>query len=209
MNSSNQQLISQEVSDFAEKDLDLAFGLLVLGEEHNSADDRIWGALIRGKYDQQTARRLHIRMFISFVESILFTLKSQAIETHPGKFSQAELALLGDKTYELSDKGDAVERPYFGQFEKNLKFTFRCYAKAFELDHSPDYSGAGWQAFQQAVRMRNRITHPKFAANMSISDDDQKTIDKARNWFVETYQALLSGAIKERESVLGKLEQGT
>lgn len=205
MNSINPQLVPKEVSDLAEKDLDLVFALVVLGEKHNSADYRVWGELIKAKYNRQTARRLYVKTFISLVESVLFTLKSEALKTDSSKLSQAELALLKDKTYELSNKGEATERIYLGNIEKNLKFAFRCFAKAIDINYNPDYSGVGWQSFQKTVRIRNRITHPKFAIDMSIDDNEQETINKAHNWFVENYRALLGGAIEKLNSHLGKL----
>lgn len=56
MNSIDPQSVPKEVSDLAEKDLDLLFALVDLGERYNSADDRVWGKLIKEKYDRQTAR---------------------------------------------------------------------------------------------------------------------------------------------------------
>ena len=79
-------------------------------------------------------------MLLSLVKSMLATLKPEALSTGSGQFSQAELALLEDKAYELSDKGEAIERPFFGQIEKNLRFAFRCYAKAQGLDFIPNYN---------------------------------------------------------------------
>jgi len=133
-------------------------------------------------------------MLISHVESVLFELRSWVLEyadSNPEEFSQAELVLLAEKTYDISDKGEAEERPYLGQIGKNLKFAFRCFAKAFDLKFKPDYGGDGWQAFRQAVKIRNRITHPKTPASMAIKDDELAAMYKALCWFLDTYHNLL------------------
>jgi hypothetical protein len=201
MNSPEPQRKIIEVTELAEKDLDLAFALVFLGEERISADNRVWGAFIKNRYDQQTAKRLYARMFISYVESVLFKIKSEALEADTGKFSHAELALLAEKSYDLSDKGEPIERTYFGKIERNLKFAFRAYAKAFVLNYEPDYSSDRWQAFQQVVKIRNRITHPKNSDSMIINDEENKAISKAHDWFLETYHNLLGKLIKKLEKL--------
>ena len=177
MSQINQQSILMDVSKLAEKDLDFAFALMYI-KEKDHINETVLGKFLNEKYDKQIARRLYVKIFISLVESLVFELKSQALE-RKSKFSPAERALLQDKVFELSDKGEAIERQYYGSLERNLRFAFRCHAKAFDVTYSPDYSDSGWQAFQQAIRIRNRVTHPKLLDNMNISDDEQKTVEKA------------------------------
>src|SRR2546430_14577427 len=71
------------------------------------------------------------------IEAIIYPVYSDlriraTVSSNPEEFSQAELVLLAEKTYDISDKGEAEERPYLGQIGKNLKFAFRCFAKAFD-----------------------------------------------------------------------------
>src|SRR5712691_11330717 len=196
MSSPDEVLKRISITDLTKKDLELAYALVSLGEEKSSADNHMSGAYIKEKYDQQTARRLYAKMFISHIESVLFTLRSEALEmaemNSSEEFSQAELILLAGKTYVLSSKAEATERDYSGGIKNDLKFAFRCFAKVFDLKYKPDYSGSGWQAFQDAVEIRNRITHPKNPViSMTINDNEQEAMYKALNWFLETYHGLL------------------
>lgn len=205
MSSSDQSIMPQEVCDLAQSDLDFVFQLRRLGEVSN-LDIRVWGALIQEHYNLQTVRRLYVRMFGSLVESILATLKRETLTTS-GQLSLAERALLADTAHEISDQGKAVDRPFFAPIQKTLRFAFRSFAKANRLDFAPDYGGEGWSAFLETIKIRNRLTHPKRIEAMVVSDSEMALVDKAHDWFIETYRALLDSHIAKLKAMLS--EQGT
>ena len=68
----------RDVVAIAETDFAFVSVLRHLGEEAVT-NDRVWGALIREHFDVQVVRRLHVRAFISVVESVTATLKSSAL----------------------------------------------------------------------------------------------------------------------------------
>jgi len=165
----------KDIADVAEDDFTFVSALRHLGED-GVTDDRIWGAFIREQYDVQIVRRLHVRAFISVVESDVATLKASALES-ASTLSLQERVLLADSAPDLTDQGEAVTKPFFAPIQKNLRFAFRLYAKANRVTVSPDYSGSGWQAFGEVVKIRTRITHPKRIAEMSISDAEMSHVD--------------------------------
>ncbi len=57
------------ITDLSKKDLELAYALVFLGEEQSSAENHIWGAHIKEKYDQQTARRIYTGVIAPFPPS--------------------------------------------------------------------------------------------------------------------------------------------
>ena len=187
-----------QLADIAESDLDFVFRLRHLGEGLTS-DVRVWGAFIQEKHDPQTVRRLYVRMFISLVDSIIATLKDEALGSS-ARLSLAERALLAGAKYELTDQGEAVERPHFAPIRKNLQLAFRSFAKANKISFALDYRGDGWRAFSEAVKIRNRITHPKRMEEMSIDDTEMARIDKAHDWFIESYHGLLDAYIVRLEN---------
>lgn len=198
MDSSGDQLNRDQLNDIAERDFDFIFGLRVLGEDPPS-DPRVWGEFIRGKYDQQTIRRMYIRLFISQVEGIIATMKSEALEWP--SLSLGEQVSLNEASYDVADNGAVVQRPNFPKFLNNVRFAFQIYAKSQDITCDPDYGGQGWEHFREAVNIRNRLTHPKRVQDMTISDTEMSAVDAAHNWFVETYRKLLNAVIdklKER-----------
>ena len=181
-----------KVSDLAQADLDFAFMLMHLAER--DPDDRLWGAMVRKHYQPQIGRRLYARTFFSFVESILASLKEEALLR--GSQSPAEKLLLAEQQCDLDDSGKARTRRYQVPVPASLRFTFQAIASAWRVDYSPDYSGAGWKAFQESVRLRNRLTHPKQIADLDVSDTDLETLDEAHDWFIGAVRQLLTAHIE-------------
>ena len=192
----------RDVVAIAETDFAFVSVLRHLGEEAVT-NDRVWGALIREHFDVQVVRRLHVRAFISVVESVTATLKSSALES-ASALSVQERVLLADWVPDLTDQGKAITKPFNTRFKRNLRFAFRLYAKAKRLAVSLDYGGVGWEALCEAVDIRNRITHPKRITEMSISDAEMVCVDQAHDWFFHSYRTLLDAEIKRLQDKLSK-----
>jgi hypothetical protein len=54
---------------------------------------------------------------------------------------------------------------------------------AFGTPLSVRYDEAGWRAFSEAVKMRDRITHPLTFNDCHVSGDDLDTVDSGHKWF--------------------------
>lgn len=146
--------------------------------------------------DSPTDRRALVRSVFAFVESMLFALKQEALH-HSSIFSPAELALLREESYELGDDGEAWIRPARLTLKRNLKFTFIAFAKAWRTRSRLDLSDAGWQNFQSALKVRDRLMHPKRIADLDVSDDEVRMVNHASVWFIGTYAVALAGALGE------------
>ena len=60
---------------------------------------------------------------------------------------------------------------------------YRAAGEAFGTALVGHYDGQGGQAFDTALKVRDRITHPKSYADCDISGDDLVTVDAAEAWF--------------------------
>ncbi len=143
--------------------------------------------------DTQLNRRAFVRSLFALIEGGTFLLKQYALEINKmgitkkgvGHFSQAELALLQEEQYDLTDKGEVRTQQKFLRPTENVRFTFSALAKAQKLSHKPDVSGEGWQSFKKAINIRNRITHPRRESDLEITDGELKIIRKAFAWYVK------------------------
>jgi len=147
------------------------------------------------KHDPQALRRLRLRLFMSYVEGVAAALKAEAVSLTSPSRSPAAHALLQDKTFDLTDQGEPIERTFSPSLSRSLRFAFRMGALTKRLTVSPDYGGAGWKAFQEAVKLRNRITHPRRAEDFVISDLEVATLASAEEWFHTSYRDLMSADI--------------
>lgn len=178
------------VSDIAERDLDYLTELR----------DRIASPSLGSTIDAQEAiRRLYVRVFVTMLESAIATIKTEVLQ-HSEELSDAERAVLRDVTFDLNEKGEPFERPLHPPLLSSLKFALRTFGQVHKLSVRPDYSGRGWQAMQEVVRLRNRLTHPKTVSDLEVSGSDLKKVDEAEVWFLQAHRALLeeySGVLKK------------
>ena len=184
-----------QIVDICSIDLGFAWMLRKLGESEVT-DVTEWGAAVQKHHDAQSVRRMYVRLFISYVESVLATIRGEILEEFD-HFSAAERAALTEITYDITDQGKPTEKALPVSLLKGLRFTFWMYAEVYGLDASPDYGGEGWRAFQDAVRIRNRITHPKQVASLAISDMEVARVDEAYRWFHEAYVFLIEAFVSK------------
>src|SRR5215210_6831875 len=108
--------------------------LNILGKDVRQCNDGVIAE------DSQFWRRAFVRAVFALIECLTFRMKQAALELYQSgeaRFSEAELALLKEESYELNDKGVAYMQAKFIQLPKNLKFSFLVFAQAngfnFEL----------------------------------------------------------------------------
>jgi len=168
------------------------------------------GRLIQGEHKTDSASRSFVRCVFALIEGTVFNLKQTALTLHrhgKGKFSQAELAMLEDISYELNDKGEAKEQVKFLPLTKNIRFAFSAATRAFQVEFELLVDDAGWSTFRDALVIRNRITHPKCIDDLRLSDDEIQIVTDAGTWFLHNQHTLMRKLVdrmKALESILAK-----
>ena len=136
--------------------------------------------------ESQFSRRSYVRTLFALIEGMVYQMKRVALcayEADQVEFNEAEISILKEETYELTTKGTAKSRQGYPKTLENILFAFYVYGKVFKSIFEPDVRSNGWQSLQQAMKIRNRITHPKNINDMNISDEDIKILDNASKWF--------------------------
>jgi hypothetical protein len=100
---------------------------------------------------------------------------------------------LGDYKYQLNDKGEIKKTVAFIPFETNLIYTFKEASETYFSSYKIDKNKTGWKVMMRAKKIRNRITHPKSAAEMEINDSEIQFVIEAANWFESAVNELLDG----------------
>lgn len=153
----------------------------VLGVDIVESENRL------ARKDSEVERRNRVRATFALFEGSIAVMKRMclhAAEIGLDNVTEGELALLRERVYAL-DKGHVVVKPHFIELKQNVRFTLRMVARRQKTDASPDYSGVGWQAFRDAIKIRNRITHPRSPADCRVSNEDLATVRSAQSWFHE------------------------
>jgi hypothetical protein len=134
----------------------------------------------------QFNRRTVVRTMFASLEAITFGLKQSILKMAPQSLSPADVALLQEETYTLDNKGEVQAQPKFLQVEFNFRYAVKKFAEVFALNIELDYGGKEWRALREAVKTRNRITHPKSAQDCHVSEDDLDNLELGYNWAVNT-----------------------
>lgn len=134
------------------------------------------------------AQRALVRAHFALIEGLSYALRQVTLASLYGTklLSEDEVVLLREERPSIDDQGRTKSNPQFLKFPDNLLFSIRCYVKNHGAKFEPDRSGSDWEAMRKAVKIRDRVTHPKTTASLELSDVDLKTFVDAAAWWKKT-----------------------
>jgi hypothetical protein len=137
----------------------------------------------------QLHRRSYIRAVFAFIEGLLYCQKMSTLNLGLlfGAVTLHELVALENLTLEIDNKGDVKPRATFPNFLNNLKFVFKVYSKSIGSDFQLSLGGIGWESLQQAVKIRDRLMHPKDPKELIITEKEVMITQNAFTWFFLSY----------------------
>jgi hypothetical protein len=153
-------------------------------------------AFLQKDTEDQFWRREVVKNVFAVFEASSFGIKKIAINQNNHwiiGFSAAEMAILNEEKYSLSDKGEALTQGNnFQRFIPNLKFAFIAFAKAHGFPYQWDSSADN--PLKDFEKLRNRITHPKKLVDLSVADEEIKKVHELWNWFSRQFlQIIVNG----------------
>lgn len=131
------------------------------------------------------ARQL-IRAVFAYIEATTFSVKAwsaahcmeQGIDITP-----QERYFATDTEYELNERGDVVEAVAKIPLARNIRFTLAMNRKAHGVGQPFDASVEWWACLRDAIKIRDRLTHPKMPGDLDVDGDDIVKLLKARRGF--------------------------
>lgn len=136
--------------------------------------------------DEETARRhcvrsvftliealveQHKRLLLDLAKSSVITLQSGVVET------------LSERVYAAKDNGTVTEREQYLPLLRKLRAVYRAAGEGFGDPLVVEFGDTGWPAFQNAITIRDRLTHPKTFHDCQVSGEDLNTVDAAEVWY--------------------------
>lgn len=131
------------------------------------------------------ARQL-IRAAFAYIEAVTFSVKArsagrcmeQGIDITP-----QERYFATDTEYEINEKGEVVETVAKISLARNIRFALAINRKAHGMAEPFDASVEWWSCLRDAIRIRDRLTHPKMPGDLDVSGDDIVKVLRARAGF--------------------------
>jgi hypothetical protein len=149
-------------------------------------DEFIEWLRVLGVDGNQRHRRAMVRSYFALVEGTIHRMKQFALLGHHltgFALPCSDVVALEERSYAIDEKGDVGYRDQFVPLAYNIRFTAKVVSRALQQPFEFHYGDEGWQAFRRSIEIRNRLTHPKTAADTMVSDDDIETIKVSSIWF--------------------------
>lgn len=142
----------------------------------------------------QIERRLMVRTAFAFIEGMTYSLKVLALTyKHSNQpLTIAEQLYAQEQEPTINQHGVASLRKAKITTLVNIKFAFALLNKAIGGDFILDISGLGWQSVQKAIKVRDRLMHPKQASCVYVSDEEAQAAVISYLWFDQQFFALLT-----------------
>lgn len=147
--------------------------------------------------NEQFWRRTYIRTLFSLFEGIIHMLRQLAIEPlYEGEeigLSHYEICALKGEAYKISGNGKVVLKSYYTTISKGIMLINRCLRKRNIIKEKIDPYGQAWEDFNHAIRIRNRITHPKVEDDLRITEEEFESFQSVTKWFIKLINEYLLG----------------
>lgn len=140
-------------------------------------------------WSSQPLRRMFVRSCWALIEGEAYRVKQFTLRACElgGKSLPADEHTFLSEVQMVADQSGVVTKSDVrkGSLE-NLKQTLKIATCKFELGWNPDFSNQGWKQLRRSLDLRNRITHPKTAVELVISDDELDAHRSGFAWYLAT-----------------------
>jgi hypothetical protein len=149
------------------------------------------------RYGHQFWRRTYVRTVFSALEAINDTIRDKARHAacrDSKRFNLTRLFYLNKTHHVIADDGRFQIKDRRVSFVRYTAFVLRALAE--ESGESADFFAQhGWAQFKHAVKIRNRLTHPKAVEDLRLTDRDLNIVHAGVVWY---FFAVTSGMSNKR-----------
>lgn len=135
--------------------------------------------------------RQFIRAVFAYVEALTFSVKAWcAYECMKNRIAitPAERYFATDTEYEISEKGEIVQTVAKISLARNVRFAIAMNRKTHGVSEPFNASTAWWSDFRAAIKIRDRLTHPKMPDDLDLSIAEiNKVLDAKRGFEKELH----------------------
>lgn len=156
-------------------------------------------------------RRNYCRTIFTLLEAMTYQKKQVALEASKCfgvELLPTETNFIHEKQFYLADDGSEKERTQNIQIKSNLKLSFHIYAKAHNGQFKLQTGDKGWESLDKAIKIRNRLTHPKGLMDIEASPQDCTIFTDTLVWYSKNYGRLVPITQAAVANVRAKIASG-
>ncbi|MBM3927404.1 MAG: hypothetical protein FJ335_02950 [Sphingomonadales bacterium] len=162
--------------------------------------------------DTQTARRDVVRASIAAIEAEVWLVRGHvrdALQSLDALSPLADLALR-ETTYSVGENGRLQAKERSVPIPTAIKFV-SAQAAIICPNLEVDFTHRGWESLQRAIKIRDRITHPRPMRGLDVSSDELFTVKSGLFWVIGTVDYIMASTnliISEAREILKQLIAG-
>ncbi len=148
--------------------------------------------------DTASDRRNALRTIISAMEGAAWVYRMHILsmlEELDRSTPMLERAFSETSLY-VSENGQIREQPRFVSTTAMIRLTTRVAQDLCPGLHV-DFNEVGWQELQKAIKVRNRITHPKSLSDLSVTHEDVEQAHAGFDWLLTTLVSVMESTLHE------------
>jgi hypothetical protein len=183
--------------EYYQKDFELGW---LWGSFHN---EQVRLLPLIDKTKSNESNRTYLRSFFSMIEGITYRTRQILLERHQDNniiLKLEQLIVFSEISIELKDNGNLKKRQKFYDLRSMMLFTYKTYCELYnKLDiYKKFLSDNRLNNFNESIKMRNRITHPKSGMDVFINGSDIQIVMSAGEWFHNfTFEVFMGDLIYE------------
>ena len=161
----------------------------ILSEDCERCRKELISAIDNGEVCERSygypARQL-IRAIFAYIEAVTFSVKAKSAGhcmENDIEITPQERYFATDTEYQLNDRGEVVETVAKISLARNIRFSLSINRKAHGDSEPFDASVEWWNCMKKAIRVRDRLAHPKMPEDLDISGEDIVNAVNAKTGF--------------------------
>lgn len=144
-------------------------------------------------------RRHYVRAHFALFEGMTHLMGRMLLDAYDRGALELEFeqrTILDERSFSLDASGKVKPRDSYNPANAKLKFIFRLFASASDSEKllHREFEGKGWNAYRDAQKLRNRLTHPKRKSDLIVRDEELREIDLASEWFLDVTSKVLNAS---------------
>ena len=147
------------------------------------------GAKVWVEQSTDASKRAYIRTVFSFIEGNSYRMKQLWLDCHNKGVIQLDVRQLIDINEVKIDKNGKAKVSKLS-FKESIKSSFSIPSKKFNINNPLKTNGNDWSNFNEALKIRHRLTHPKTVEDLDVTDQDMLIIENACEFYREATMEL-------------------
>lgn len=131
-------------------------------------------------------KRAGVRATFAMIEGTCFALRRAAVHLANAfgvGLTDGERQMAHEITYALNEKGQVEGKLVQVPTLHNMRFALTLFAKAVNADYEVPVGEDPYEKLKRSQGVRNRITHPRTADDLQITDQEMEDLATAAQWF--------------------------